>query len=88
MGEFTNWQIVEATIDHFSLAKMKLTPSPQVTASPQIYSNFEYNIIMGDHRINLVNLEVPVCSHVCCVNDLVQINAINSLHFCEGNLYI
>jgi len=63
---------------------VKLTPSPQVTASIQIYPNFEYNVTMGDHRINL---GVPFCSHVCCINDLILIlTAINSLHFCEGSL--
>ena len=87
MEEFTNWQIIEATVERFSLVKMKLTPSPQVTASLQIYPNFEYNISMGDHRINLGNLGMPVCTHVYCVNDLRLIfNAINSLHLCEGNL--
>ena len=87
MEEFTNWQIIEATVERFSLVKMKLTPSPQVTASLQIYPNFEYNISMGDHRINLGNLGIPVCTQVYCVNDLRLIfNAINSLHLCEGNL--
>jgi len=87
MGEFTNWQIIEVTIERFSLVKIKLTPSPQVTASIQIYPNFEFNVTMGDHRINLGSLGVPFCSHVCCINDLILIiTAINSLHFCEGNM--
>ena len=87
MGEFTDWQIIEATLERFSLVKMKLIPSPQVIASLQIYPNFEYNVNIGDHRINLRNLGVPYCSHVCCVNDLILIlTTINSLNFCEGNL--
>ena len=48
----TGWQIIEATSEHFSLAKMKFKPSPQVITSLQIHPNFENSVTMGDHRVN------------------------------------
>jgi len=60
---------------------MKPTPSPQVTASIQMYPNFEYNVTMGDHRIKLGS------AILFCIKNLILIlTAINFLHFCEGNL--
>ena len=87
-GECKGWQIIEGTAECFTLAKMKLKPTPQVIASLQIYRNFEYSTTMGDHKINLCDLGFSVgSSYVSCVNDLKMIlDVIDSLHFCEGNL--
>ena len=87
IGECASWRIIEATVECFSLAKMKFTSSPQVTYNVSSALNFEYSVTLGDYWVNLCDLGVPVCSRVCCANDLMLILiAINSLHVCEGDL--